>query len=157
MLPIELRVSAALDSECRDTVISAVTWLEREAGRDLFIPVVVPPDDAAVQGYPTPGVVGVTTEAALLPRNTLGQATRFLRRRTPFYVGAAFVEVRVCSAWVLAHELGHAVGLDHNPSARGVMHAAAEGGWELSAEDRYRLGLGGPRPLRNGHAPQPCY
>lgn len=138
--PIELRVSSAMDRCQLASVVAAVTWLEARAARDLFAPLAVPPTDPAVLGLMVEGVMSIAPAAGLSTPRTVGETRR------PVYEGtrvihSATIDVTGCSPWVVAHELGHALGLDHvDNDAQRLMFPIALGGWELSDREVAQLG-----------------
>ena len=137
--PIELRVSSALDSCEAASVLAAVTWLEARTDRDLFAPITVPPTDPAVIGLAVEGVISIAPAERLSTPRTAGETRR------PVYVGtrvihSATIDVSVCSPGVVAHELGHGLGLDHVDDADRLMFPVILGGWGLSDGELAQMG-----------------
>lgn len=132
--PIELRVSSALDSCQAASVSAGVAWLESRTGRDLFTPVTVPPTDPAILGIPVEGVVSIAPATALSLPETVGETQLRLYTGTSL-IHSASLEIVNCSPGVVAHELLHALGLDHSSDPDGLMFAIARGGWRLSESE----------------------
>lgn len=138
--PIELRVSSSLDACQAASVVAAVSWLESRTGRDLFEPHTVGPHDLAVLGLWVEGVVSIAPTPALARPGRVGEAMRTLYPHTRT-LHSVTIEVVGCSPWVIAHELGHSLGLDHVADSGALMFPVALGGWQLSDDEIARLAL----------------
>jgi hypothetical protein len=111
-LPVGLAISSELDRCQIDTVLAAVALLESRVGRGrLFEVRVVGPDHLAVNGLPGWHTVGVSA-GPLGDPETLDEAHIHI---DPSDGRIHSVDVRLgpCSLRAYAHELGHALGLDH--------------------------------------------
>src|SRR5687767_5816486 len=87
--PVSLRLSAALSDAQIAAVLAGVAWVEARAGMDVFEPVVVASDDAAVLGIPQHRVVAVLPATGLARPTTLGEATPWRRGDALTYVEVA--------------------------------------------------------------------
>lgn len=117
--PIRLAVVVPMDQTCLDAVADAITfWVTqgvefgsvRAFGYD---PGIRPGVILVKRGHTNPPVLAVTH---------LGQ-------RHGEVVGAS-ITLNSCDPRAVAHEFGHALGLDHHPSSHNLMHPTSVGAWQ---------------------------
>lgn len=107
----------------------------RARGVTIVVHSADPLTTAALNGTAQPGVIAILPGSlAMRPGQRAHGETRHAVTVGGDIYGAE-VTLASCDVQVVAHELGHALGLVHVPARGNLMHAELGlGGWELSGE-----------------------
>lgn len=130
--PAHIMASYDMSPDCRGSVAAAAVYLQT-LGAALDI-TWVPEDHPAIFLEPRDGEVAIHT-GATSKRNALGET--YVWHTVGDQIARAEIVLAHCSPYVVAHELGHAFGLEDQINPELLMHGNDErGGWGLNAIER---------------------
>jgi hypothetical protein len=107
--PVKVLVSQDMTPVCHEATEEALSWWEEQV--DYLEVEWVPGYDPAVIGVPHVGEIGIN-HGALSPG--IGGLTQWDTYGHTGYMVSASVTIADCKPLIVAHEIGHALGLDHN-------------------------------------------
>ena len=140
---VEVLTSPFLDPECVAINQAAQMWW-KSIGVDYLTPprLAVPSDWSNPKGYLGRIYISERPVSEWLGEddNILG-VTGVLRSNDTNEIVAAEMRYNRCDLATVAHEWGHALGLDHEPTPGNLMYPAAHGGgWDLTCDQLETVG-----------------
>lgn len=127
--PMHVVASTSLAPECRAAVYAAAAWFA-QMGASIDVTWA---NDTNTSIAVEPGTGQVSVHRGI-PSTPTAAAETYVWRTVGGAIERAEVVVGpVCSPWVMSHELGHAMGLEHHPSREALMYFSLEfGRWGLT-------------------------
>ena len=131
--PVSLLIDQDMPDGCQDAIEEAVSFWYAHGVHYLYASY-VRHGHVAVQGLPRKGEIAVT--AAALSPGRLGETTLEWKRGE---IVSAHITLAFCgdgvAANVASHEVGHALGLQHDSAFRNLMYPYSDGsGWQITPE-----------------------